>query len=284
MPPAISTDLKKHIVRWYHDEQMTMEEVAELASVSVGLVSKVVTLHRNYNQVTDPYTLQHARPSYLNLGDRKYLGAILEANPSLYLDEIQEKFATNRNLHISIATICRTLHYLELNRKHISKIASQRDEELRTLWEMEMAQYTDPNVFVFLDESAVDQSTAHRTHGRAEPGTRCVRRMTFIRGVRHSILPALTLHGIISLDVFEGFVNKDRFLSFLREQVVCIFIMHNTRPERVLQAPQLNPYPGKRSVVVLDNCSIHHDEEIRQLIVNDCGTDATETYFLMATS
>lgn len=129
-----------------------------------------------------------------------------------------------------------------------------------------MAQYTNPDVFVFLDESAVDQGTAHRTHGRSKPGTRCVRRMTFIRGVRHSILPALTLDGIIGLDIFEGSVNKDRFLLFLRDQV----------------APQLNPYPGKRSVVVLDNCSIHHDEEIRQLIVDDCSTDATETFFSMA--
>jgi len=50
-------------------------------------------------------------------------------------------------------------------------------------------------------------------------------------------------------------VNKERFLQFLREQV----------------APQLNPYPGKRSVVVLDNCSIHHDAEIRELIVDECG-------------
>ncbi|KAH7903058.1 hypothetical protein BJ138DRAFT_1021194, partial [Hygrophoropsis aurantiaca] len=36
-------------------------------------------------------------------------------------------------------------------------------------------------------------------------------------------------------------------------------------------APQLNPYPGKKSVVILDNCSIHHDEELRQIIVDECG-------------
>jgi hypothetical protein len=58
--------------------------------------------------------------------------------------------------------------------------------------------------------------------------------MTFIHGVRHSILPALTLDGIISLDIFEGSVNKERFLSFLREQVVGKFIMCNACPEQVL--------------------------------------------------
>jgi len=39
------------------------------------------------------------------------------------------------------------------------------------------------------------------------------------------------------------------------------------------QAPQLNPYPEKNSVVVMDNCTIHHDEDIRKLIVDECGED-----------
>jgi hypothetical protein len=39
----------------------------------------------------------------------------------------------------------------------------------------------------------------------------------------------------------------------------------------MLQAPQLGPFPGPRSVVVLDNCAIHHDDEVRELIVGECG-------------
>ncbi|KAJ6622609.1 hypothetical protein B0H10DRAFT_1728571, partial [Mycena sp. CBHHK59/15] len=65
----------------------------------------------------------------------------------------------------------------------------------------------------------------------------------------YSILLALTTEGIVALDIFEGSVTKYRFLGFLREQ-----------------APIPNPYPGKRSVVILDNCSIHHDEDIHALI------------------
>lgn len=30
--------------------------------------------------------------------------------------------------------------------------------------------------------------------------------------------------------------------------------------------PLTNPYPGPRSVIVMDNCNIHHGEEIRELI------------------
>ncbi|KJA12884.1 hypothetical protein HYPSUDRAFT_152196, partial [Hypholoma sublateritium FD-334 SS-4] len=72
---------------------------------------------------------------------------------------------------------------------------------------------------------------------------------------RYSVLPALTSEGIIAFDIFEGSVNKERFIQFINEQV----------------ATRLNPYPGPWSVVILDNCVIHHDEDIRQLIEVECG-------------
>ncbi|KAF9778776.1 hypothetical protein BJ322DRAFT_983731, partial [Thelephora terrestris] len=66
---------------------------------------------------------------------------------------------------------------------------------------------------------------------------------------QYSILPALTTEGIVALEIFEGSVNKAKFLQFLRDD-----------------APQLNPFPGKRSIVVADNCSIHHDPQVKELI------------------
>ena len=72
-----------------------------------------------------------------------------------------------------------------------------------------MAQYTDPELFIFLDESAVDQSTAERMYGCSTIGTRCVRRASFVRGIRHSVLPALSCDGIIAMDIFAGSVTKD---------------------------------------------------------------------------
>lgn len=37
------------------------------------------------------------------------------------------------------------------------------------------------------------------------------------------------------------------------------------------KAPKLTPYPGVRSVVVMDNCAIHHDEEVRAIVEGECG-------------
>jgi len=85
-----------------------------------------------------------------------------------------------------------------------------------------MAQYTDPDLFVALDESAVDDKTGQRGFGWSTVGTQCVRRMSFLRGVRYSILPALTMDGVIALEIVEGSITKERFLRFLHEQVVTI--------------------------------------------------------------
>ena len=49
---------------------------------------------------------------------------------------------------------------------------------------------------------------------------------TFIRGVRHSILPSLTTEGVAALGIFENVVNKARFAQFLRNDVVCGFHTH----------------------------------------------------------
>ena len=77
-----------------------------------------------------------------------------------------------------------------------------------------MAQYTDPELFIFLDESVVDQSTAEHMYGCSTIGTRCVRRASFVQGIRHSVLPALSCDGIIAMDIFAGSVTKERFLEF----------------------------------------------------------------------
>jgi len=112
-----------------------------------------------------------------------------------------------------------------MSRKTLTKAAAERDEAVCAAWEGIMAEYTDPDVFIALDESAVDSRTAQRTHGWSPVGIQCVRRMSFLRGVRYSILPALTTDGIIALEIVEGSIMKDRFLCFLKEQVVSLSLI-----------------------------------------------------------
>lgn len=89
------------------------------------------------------------------------------------------------------------------------------------MWIAENGQINKEDI-VWLDESSVDDLTNQRTMGWAEIGTACVRRDTFIRGQRYSILPALTVNGIVALDIFEGSVTKERFIEYLETHLVSV--------------------------------------------------------------
>lgn len=226
MVAALAEDLKTRFIPWYFDEGLTMKQIATRAQCSISTVWVTIDNYRRYGQVTNPYGSRLGRECILDYADAAYVRHLVDANPSIYLDELQEKLAVMRNLHVSIATISRSLRHLDLTHKAVTAAASERDEDLRDLWQLRMAAYRNPDLFVFLDESSVDQLTGHRTFGWAPRGAPCVRRQTFIRGTRYSMLPALASTGIIALDIIEGSVTKDIFLDFLREKVVCLCHPH----------------------------------------------------------
>lgn len=64
---------------------------------------------------------------------------------------------------------------------------------------------------------------------------------------RYSVLPALTLDGVIYSEVRFGAFNGDMFLDFL---------------DNLLEV--MNPHPLPHSVLVLDNCAIHHVDGVAE--------------------
>jgi transposase len=182
-------------------------------------VRDVLRLHRTFGVVRDPYAQPRGGRRSLTTGDLNYISSLLVANPCLYLDELQDRLATDWDTHVSISTISRAVQSLTLSRKRVSAAAIERNELLRATWQ---AEYGDipADYFVWLDKSSVDDHTNQRTQGWAALGRACVRRTTFIRGQRYSILPALTSDGIVALDIFEGSVNKEKFIWFLKEDLV----------------------------------------------------------------
>ncbi|KAF9653505.1 hypothetical protein BDM02DRAFT_3086817, partial [Thelephora ganbajun] len=63
------------------------------------------------------------------------------------------------------------------------------------------------------------------------------------------VLPALTLNGIIALDIVEGSYNTKRFKRFISSLL-----------------DQMNVFPSPSSVVVMDNCRIHKSKDIMDMI------------------
>jgi hypothetical protein len=86
-------------------------------------------------------------------------------------------------------------------------------------WQVVMGQYK-PGKIVCIDEAGVDDHTNICRSGWAALGQACVRRTSFLQGQKYSILPALSLDGILTLDIFEGSVNQECFIQFLQNSLV----------------------------------------------------------------
>ncbi|KZP20546.1 hypothetical protein FIBSPDRAFT_861546 [Athelia psychrophila] len=72
---------------------MTVREVATKQRVSKSLVSKVLQLYyRKYGTVNNPFSSGRERKTVLDKGNMNCIQSILEANPGLYLDELQAKY------------------------------------------------------------------------------------------------------------------------------------------------------------------------------------------------
>lgn len=80
-------------------------------------------------------------------------------------------------------------------------------------------------------------------------GERASRHELFLRGTKYSMLPALSLDGILHLEVVENAVTGEDFRRFV---------------EGLL--PRMNEWPLPNSVLVIDNASIHKVAGVREMV------------------
>ena len=97
---------------------------------------------------------------------------------------------------------------------------------------------------MYIDESAFNERSLDHNFGWAEVGAPARQIESFKRSKKWSILPLYTYDGFLDWEIIHGSFNADLFVQFLEEHVI----------------PHTTPYPGPCSVLIMDNCKIHHDE------------------------
>ena len=275
----VSHDIKARIPILHHNLGYSVKEIGTVLGIKKSLIYKTLFFYRAHGLTYNPHSAQQSRRRHLTSIDISFIQGLLHQRHAIYLDEIQSQLLIRRGTKISLSTISRTLHRLHFSHKSISGRALERNNELRAIFMNRIAdQVPDPNMLMFGDEASKDERTSGRRWGWSLRGTRCIQRKCFVRGKRFSILPILTLDGIIAYDIIEGSVMAERFVQFLRELVVCSSLKSTLFITNAffIQIPLTNPYPGPRSVLILDNCRIHHGEEIRKLVEDDAGTFAVQ--------
>ena len=83
--------------------------IANRLKASVDVVHKTFEVHRENGGYTDVSKKRTGRPNILDDNDELYLKSPPESNPSIYLDEIIEKFETIYGIFVSKAIISRFL-------------------------------------------------------------------------------------------------------------------------------------------------------------------------------
>ncbi|XP_065903761.1 uncharacterized protein [Dysidea avara] len=151
----------------------------------------------------------------------------LMEHPGAYLDELQTELYQRVGIQCSMTTLCRTFSRLGLTRKKLRHVVMKRSEESRGEFKEEMAS-VHADMIVWIDETGTDSRDCHRRCGYHIRGT---------TPVNH---------------ILNNTVDGDTFLHFVQNCLV----------------PILQPFDGTnpRSVVVMDNASIHHIDRVIKAI------------------
>lgn len=130
-------------------------------------------------------------------------------------------------------------------------IALQRSQSQRIEYMAEICMYN-VNMFIWIDETGSDRRREIRRYGYSLRGIPPTCHQLRVSGTHISAIPVLTTRGIEDVYTTTGSVNGDKFVHFLRTHVLPIIMPFNGT----------NP----RSVVVMDNASIHHMEQVYDII------------------
>ena len=177
------------------------------------------------------------------------ISGILVENPSLYLKEICRKIYATTGVIVSESTVCRLLKRNGLTRKKIIQVARQRCTEYRGMFMADALQYPS-NWLVFLDETGCDNRDHIRTHGYSFMGIPPVYHRFLSRGTRISAISAISQEGLLCYEFNNGTTNGDKFYDFIRGSMIA----------------EMQPFPGENSVLIMDNCSIHHIQEVKNIL------------------
>ncbi|KAG2737687.1 hypothetical protein P692DRAFT_201661930, partial [Suillus brevipes Sb2] len=224
----ISKDLKEcALTLWDHGWEV--EDICEVLGISRASCFHWRNLFEELGTVARPPSPLVGHTRIITRALMMAVEDLFAEESDLFLDEICTWLAVEHDITISSSSLSRNLKQVGLSRKMLQKIASERDDVCRE----------DKN-----------ERTYARHYGRSHYGQRAQLCDVFVQGDRYSLCAAMTIDGYLATRVVEGSFDAQEFYDFVLEDVL----------------PHMNPYPEEQSVLVLDNCRIHHNQELVDLV------------------
>ena len=232
--------------------QLSLRDISTILCVSERTLRRYINMFEQTGDV-QPRVQRHGPSMLLGDYEQLILLKILGENTGIYLSEIQKKLQLHFGVEVSAATICRTLKFMGCTRQVIQYIALQRSDECRAKFMAEISVY-DPSMLVWIDESGCDKRNCIRKRSYSIRGITPRDHRLLIRGTRYSAIPALSTEGIHDVYLCEDNVTGEKFADFLLHYLQGFIQPFN--------------WINRHSVIIMDNASIHHVEEVVDIIEN----------------
>lgn len=178
------------------------------------------------------------------------ISEVLE-HPGIMLHELQAKLFEQTGIAVCISTICRFLHRSGFSHQKLRIVAIQRDDFLRSQFAYDVSIY-EPEMLIFLDETGSDKRNTIRRHGYSLRGKPLVSHELLVRGERISAIAFMSMNGMLDCKTVKHSVNGETFYEFVQTALLPHLMTFNGT----------NPH----SVLIMDNCSIHHVDAVVQMV------------------
>jgi len=246
---AYSKDIAIRVVWQRLGMDLSFRDIAKRLQIGVGTAYRLYKRYIVSGEFSAPEC--SSRPDVRKLDElhELYIIGLLMENPGLYLVEICQKIKTATGVSVSGATVCRVLKRNGYTRKKIVQIARQRCTRYRGAFMAQVMHYP-VQYFVWVDETGSDYRDNIRKFGYQLRGLAPTYHRLLARGTRMSSIAAISSEGLLVYESFSGTTNGDKFFDFLRGSLI----------------PSMQSFPAPRSILIMDNCSIHHVHQVKELL------------------
>ena len=246
MAPNLSVAQHEQLAGMIEFSALSDAQIAEQAGCSPRAVRRIRSNMQHFDSTKAPPNAG-GRPSSITPPMMSALCDHLLENPTLYQDEMAEYLMAEFGGHVSKYAVRRALVSSGWSRKQTRRVAQERNADLRDFHLRRLSEFSSYHL-VYVDESGCDKRVGIRRTGWSPRGTAPVQVAHFQRGDRYQILPAYAQDGIVFAQVFQGSTDAVVFEHFIRELL-----------------PYCGRFPAPKSVLIMDNASIHHSDAVTTL-------------------
>ena len=229
-------------------------------------VSTVYQIQENifmYHSPFRPSFRKQGKPRSITKAAGESLIEYIEEQPWAQQKEMVWYLGEEWGLNVHRSTVGRFLKRERLSSKRGRRVADRQNSELRLAWIAGLLNLTAEQI-VTVDESNFNETTGWRRRVYAPIGQDGRYNDDVTRGKSWSILPAYMIDGYLCCGVKQGYVfSKFRyeadFNSYFKAESFFRWIVDEL-------LPHCNVFPAPRSVIIMDNATIHCNPRIEQVI------------------